>query len=144
GEEDSVETALEDSEEAGEEDSQGGQGTEWHKQEQAVSMFIEGVGGRLREHGDKERHESGQSLNEFSTLLRSLGSIGCEVDPCNGLGLTVLVWVLFQLIDVWADRDNSFNYLSYDEITRVCNQGKVPLLDLLGEGVNGLDGRDRA
>ncbi|CAM9736589.1 unnamed protein product, partial [Choristocarpus tenellus] len=99
--------------------------------EQAVSNFIEEVGARLREHGNKERHERAVSLNEFSALLRSLGSIGCEIDPNDGLGLTVLVWVLFQLIDVWGDRDTSFNFHSYDEIVRVCSRGRIPLARLL-------------
>lgn len=41
--------------------------------EKALSRFIEAVGEKLQEHGEKLRRDRWQSLNEFTALLRALG-----------------------------------------------------------------------
>lgn len=41
--------------------------------EKALSRFIEAVGAKLQEHGERLRRDRWQSLNEFTALLRALG-----------------------------------------------------------------------
>lgn len=58
-------------------------------------------------------------------------SIGCESDPTDQLGLSVYLWTLIRLVDVWVDEENECAPAAHEQIVRVCKHGRVPLPRLL-------------
>lgn len=47
------------------------------------------------------------------------------------MGLSVLLWTLIRLVDVWVDEGNECAPAAHEQIVRVCNHGRVSLSRLL-------------
>lgn len=87
--------------------------------------------------GSPELGATNQSVSSPLSHLPSIrfslhSSIGCESDPTDELGLSVFLWTLIRLVDVWVDEGSECAPTAHEQIVRVCNHGKVPLPRLLG------------